>query len=226
MRVETARPADETAIRRLFRSTIALGHPLPFEHAGLEVYEGLSLDWYLRAEPGARVGVLRDRDRVLGYALVCLDPVAFDEWQRAAAKQFLRVVLPRLAARRYPKDVRRFYRLRLRDGYQLWRHGGAPTGLPHAHLNAAPEASGSLPGRMLTDFIDDVCRDAGYGAWCGEINARAGRRTAGIARWGARVVHRAPNHTLTWLRHEPVERLTVVRDVSAAPRRAAEPEAA
>jgi hypothetical protein len=74
---------------------------------------------------------------------------------------------------------------------------------------------------MLTDFIDDVCRDAGYGSWCGEINARAGRRTAGIARWGARVVHRAPNRTLTWLRREPVERLTVVREVSAEPRRGA-----
>jgi hypothetical protein len=44
-------------------------------------------------------------------------------------------------------------------------------------------------------------------------NARAGRRVAALGRWGAEVVARHPNRTLTWLVGAPVERLTVVRHV-------------
>jgi len=47
------------------------------------------------------------------------------------------------------------------------------------------------------------------------MNARAGRRTAALGRWGAEVVSRRPNATLTWLTGAPVERLTVLRRVAA-----------
>jgi hypothetical protein len=46
------------------------------------------------------------------------------------------------------------------------------------------------------------------------MNARAGRRVAAIGRWGAEIVSRRPNGTLSWLTGSPVERLTVVRHVS------------
>jgi hypothetical protein len=45
------------------------------------------------------------------------------------------------------------------------------------------------------------------------MNARAGRRVAGLGRWGGEVVARRPNATLSWLAGAPVERLTVVRRV-------------
>jgi hypothetical protein len=48
----------------------------------------------------------------------------------------------------------------------------------------------------------------------GEMNARAGRRVAALSRWGAEIVSRRPNGTLSWLTGSPIERLTVVRRVS------------
>ena len=42
----------------------------------------------------------------------------------------------------------------------------------------------------------------------------AGRRVAALSRWGAEVVSRRPNGTLSWLTGSPVERLTVLRRVS------------
>jgi hypothetical protein len=47
MRVRPAKPADRGAIRRLFRATLAGGHPLPFTVPGLAGYGALCLDWYL-----------------------------------------------------------------------------------------------------------------------------------------------------------------------------------
>jgi hypothetical protein len=43
------------------------------------------------------------------------------------------------------------------------------------------------------------------------MNALAGRRSRALERLGAMIVHRAPNHTLSWLLSQPVERLTVAR---------------
>jgi hypothetical protein len=55
---------------------------------------------------------------------------------------------------------------------------------------------------------------AGFESWDGEMNARAGRRVAALNRWGAEIVSRRPNGTLSWLTGSPVERLTVLRRVS------------
>jgi hypothetical protein len=212
--------ADDHTVREIFRSTIALGHPFPFSSDGrrdhLRPYEELCLGWYLD-EGRSAAAELRDGEQVIGYALVCLDPGSFDRWLRRATARFLRTVLPRLAARRYPTPVDRFYRLRIRDGWRTWRARQHLPALPHAHLNSVGGA-GELPGRLLADHIDSVCRAAGFTAWSGEINARAGRRTAALDRWGAEVVARTPNATLSWLVGAPVERLTIVRRVPAVPR--------
>ncbi|HYV59038.1 MAG TPA: hypothetical protein VFA62_03100, partial [Acidimicrobiia bacterium] len=74
---------------------------------------------------------------------------------------------------------------------------------------------GGLPGRLLADHVDEVVADAGFQSWYGEMNARAGRRVAALGRWGAEIVSRRPNATLSWLTGAPVERLTVLRHVSA-----------
>jgi hypothetical protein len=216
LRIRPLRTADERALRRVFRATIALGHPVS-DHPGvdraLRPYERLCLGWYLG--PGRRhASVLRDDDRVVGYALVCVDAEGFGRWQRHAAARYLAHVVPRLALRRDPASIRRFYRLRLRDGWDLWRHtDDRVAGLPHAHFNAT--APGALPGRLLADHVDAVVAAAGFEAWYGEMNARAGRRVAALGRWGTEIISRRPNATLTWLTGAPVERLTVLRRVAA-----------
>ena len=209
------RSTDEHELRRVFRATIALGHPVSlgadFDGA-LRPYERLCLEWYLRAGR-EQACVLRDGNRVVGYALVCLDPEAFARWQQHAGARFTAHVVPRLLARRYPASIRRFYRLRLRDGWDLWRHSeDRVAGLPHAHMNAT--TMGGLPGRLLADHVDAVVAAAGFESWYGEMNARAGRRVAALSRWGAEIVSRRPNGTLSWLTGSPVERLTVLRRVS------------
>jgi hypothetical protein len=216
LRIRPLRTADEREVRRLFRATIALGHPVsdqPGVDRALRPYERLCLEWYLGA--GRRhASVLRDDGRVVGYALVCVDPEGFQRWQQRAVARYVAHVVPRLALRLYPAPIRRFYRLRFRDGWDLWRHADdRVAGLPHAHFNAI--APGGLPGRLLADRVDAVVAGAGFEAWYGEMNARAGRRTAALGRWGAEVVSRRPNATLTWLTGAPVERLTVLRRVAA-----------
>lgn len=215
LRTRPLRPGDEVAIRRVFRATLALGHPAPFgpeAERALLPYERLCLGWYVDGGRDAAC-VLSAGERVVGYAFVCLDPVAFGRWQRRAGLRLTAQVVPRLLARRYPEPVDRFYRLRLRDGWELWRHQqDGVDGLPHAHMNAS-ETMGGLPGRLLADHIDATVAAAGFPAWYGEMNARAGRRTAALSRWGAEVVDRQPNRTLTWLAGAPVERLTVLRRV-------------
>jgi len=212
--------ADEPEVRRVFRETIALGHPVSLASgvdSALLPYERLCLDWYLGPGRG-HASVLCDDDRVVGYALVCVDPDGFSSWQRRAATRFTTRVVPRLVLRRYPAPLRRFYRLRLRDGWELWRHSDdLVAGLPHAHFNAT--APGGLPGRLLADHVDDVVTAAGFASWYGEMNARGGRRVAALGRWGAEIVSRRPNATLSWLTGAPVDRLTVLRHVVA--RRAA-----
>jgi len=209
------RSTDEPELRRVFRATIALGRPVSLGadfDAALRPYERLCLEWYLRTAR-EQACVLRDGDRVVGYALVCLDPEGFARWQQRAGARFTAHVVPRLLARRYPTSIRRFYRLRLRDGWDLWRHSeDRVAGLPHAHMNAT--TMGGLPGRLLADHVDAVVAAAGFDSWYGEMNARAGRRVAALSRWGAEIVSRRPNGTLSWLTGSPVERLTVLRRVS------------
>jgi hypothetical protein len=215
LHITSLRAADDPDLRRVFRSTIALGHPLSPDadlDTALRPYERLCLEWYLRAGRD-HAYALRDDDRIVGYALVCVEPEAFAHWQQRAGARFTAHVVPRLLLRRYPAPIRRFYRLRLRDGWELWRHSeDRAAGLPHAHFNAT--APGGLPGRLLADHVDAVVAAAGFDSWYGEMNARAGRRVAALGRWGAEILSRQPNGTLSWLTGTPVERLTVLRHVS------------
>jgi len=50
------------------------------------------------------------------------------------------------------------------------------------------------------------------------MNEREGTRRRALERLGAEVVHTAPNHTLTRLLGEPVQRLTLVRRLSTPDR--------
>lgn len=228
MAVEHATRADEPAIRALFRATVALGRPLPFAEQAptlVAAYERLCLDWYLDPSSPAVVGVLRDGpDRAVhGYALVCLAGAEHTRAQRRAAGRFARSILPLLIPGRSTPEVTGFLRRRLADAWTLRQPPAAVRDLPHAHVNARPGPSSALPGRQLAAFVDETCSRAGQPRWYGEVNARSGRRLNALtAYWGAELVERSPNRTLTWLLGEPVERLTICRAVrSHAPDAAA-----
>lgn len=203
-------PGDDAAVRRLFRNTLCLGRPLPFEVPEWDAYESLCLDWYLSAgRPDA--AVLVDGSAIAGYTLVCTDAAGYERWQRQHAANFSALVARRLLSGRLAPDARRFLRLRLKDGWDMWRNGIVAPLPAHAHLNLATGARAIRWGHHLAEHVDRRCRLAGLPGWFGEMNAIAGRRSRALERLGATIVHRAPNHTLSWLLSQPVERLTVAR---------------
>ncbi|HLI74475.1 MAG TPA: hypothetical protein VKU86_11400, partial [Acidimicrobiales bacterium] len=148
---------------------------------------------------------------VAGYALVCTDVAARARWARRRRVAFAVGALLLLAARRGSALERRFLRLRLRDGWVLWRAGATPPLPVDAHFNTVAGHRGGSGGRLLAAHIDACTQRAGFPGWYGEINAIAGRRAASLERSGGRVVGRTPNRTLSALVGRPVERLTVVR---------------
>jgi hypothetical protein len=212
--IEPYARTHRVAVQRIYRETLAAGSPHPFTyfHYGtyLAAYEHLCLGWYLG--PGADHAVmLRAGADVVGYALVCVDEAAFRRWQRHHAARLVGGVVPRLAFRRFPPVVDRFYRLRLRDGWNAMARRDPPAPA-HAHVNVIADDA-FAPGRRLAEHVDALCRRRGIPAWYGEINARRGRRVRALERWGARVVRRTESHTFSWLCGGPVDRLTVVRPV-------------
>lgn len=222
MRIRALRDGDDDAIAEIFRSTLVLGADLAAPPPDLDRYQALCLGWYLGAgRPDAAVVEGAD-GRVVGYALVCAAPDSHRRWTRRAGVRFAAGVALRWAARRYPPEAIRFHRLRLRDGWTLWRHSPRVlAGLGHAHLNLLPEARAGQAGRLLAAHVDGRVAHAGLPGWFGEINAAPGTRARALERLGGAVVHRAPNHTLTALVGQPIERLTVVRRTEDAERRPA-----
>jgi hypothetical protein len=87
----------------------------------------------------------------------------------------------------------------------------APPFPAHAHINVLPHQLARWAGLSLVDSVDERCRRAGLPGWYGEINAPVGKRARALERIVGPIVHRAPNHTLSWLTGRPVERLTVAR---------------
>jgi hypothetical protein len=203
-------PAVIPGVRRVFRDTVALGRPLPFPVPGFAAYERLCLDWFLG--PGWEDAAVLDDDAVVrGYVLVCTDLPAYRRWAARTAAAFALATTARLAGGRLSPEAARFYRLRLLDGIQALREGPAPPMPAVVHLNLDPGLRGGMEGLRLARHADRRCAAAGLPGWYGEINAPVGSRAAGLRRGGFQVVHRAPNHTLSWLAGRPVERLTVVR---------------
>jgi hypothetical protein len=208
--LRSLRTGDDEAVRALFRETVCLGRPLPFDVPDWDAYESLCLDWYLGAGRDD-AGVLVEGGNITGYTLVCTDAASYHKWQREHATHFSALVARRLVSGRLHPDASRFLRLRLKDGWDMWRHGIVPPLPAHAHINLACQSRATLAGRLLADHVDRRCRLAGLPGWYGEMNAVAGRRARALERLGGTVVHRAPNHTLSWLLGQPVERLTVAR---------------
>ncbi|HSL57550.1 MAG TPA: hypothetical protein VK866_06895, partial [Acidimicrobiales bacterium] len=200
------------AVRRILRTTLVLGRPLPSMPAQHE-YEALCLDWYLG--PARRwASVLEDDGEVVGYLLLGADPSGQRRWVTRAVGRCLAALVRAGLTGQLSGDAARLVWLRLRDGWGLRR--STPPLPVHVHLNLVPSVRAGRGGRLLAARADDLCRELRAPGWYGEINAPAGRRASALERLGAEIVHRAPNRTLSWAAGTPVERLTVVRRLPAA----------
>lgn len=201
-------PDDDTEIRRILRATLQLGRPLAVDAGDLTGYESLCLDWYLER---GRVIVAVEAGRIRGYLLACLDQPAYERWARRRALRWGAAALADIAVGRRRDDARRFAWLRIRDGLAAWRSAPAAVLPAHAHFNLDVEVRDAGTGHRLAAAMDDLVVEAGLPGWYGELNVPAGRSLAAIERAGARVVHRQPNRTLSWLAGVPVERATIAR---------------
>jgi hypothetical protein len=205
---------DEVEVRRLFHETLVMGRPLPFPLADGGRYEALCLDWYLGR--GRRDAAVVDAGgEIVGFALVCTDQTAFRRWVRARAARYALYSVLTLVRTDPRSPVARFHRCRLRDGWVMMR-GPAPPFPAHAHINVRPHRLAGWAGLLLLRCVDERCSRAGLPGWYGEINAPVGRRASALNRVVGSVVHRAPNHTLSWLMGLQVERLTVARALPSA----------
>jgi hypothetical protein len=210
---------DEVALRQLFRDTVVMGSPLPFDLADGGRYESLCLDWYLG--PGrSNAAVVDAGGEIAGFTLVCVDQAGYRRWVRARAARYLGYSIITLMRTSPRSPVARFHRSRLRDGWVMLR-SPAPPFAAHAHVNVLNHHLARWAGKALLHCVDDQCRQAGLPGWYGEINAPVGKRATALARVVGPVVHRAPNHTLSWLMDVPVERLTVARTVQPSTETAA-----
>jgi hypothetical protein len=205
-------------VRGVFFDSFALGRPLAPDLPGLHRYAELALDWYFGPGAADSAVVEAESGTVVGYVLVCTDQAGFERWQRRAAARYLAAGALVGLAPWAPAASRRFHRLRIRDGWDLLRRSPGVPVRAHAHFNLAGSARAGLVIRDMVAHIDRRCAAAGIDEWLGEMNARAGTRVRVIERYGNRIVHRAHNHTLSWLAGEPIERLTVLRPVGAIAR--------
>jgi hypothetical protein len=209
------RIGEERAVERIFLDTIASGRPLPFSGPEVDEYTDLCLGWYLG--PGRDdVLVLDHLGSAVGYALVCTDDRAHRRWARPVATTWTVRAARGILTGRFDEASARFHRLRLRDGWATML-GPPPPYNAHLHLNVADGHRGGAAGRLLIDAAEERFRAAGVRWWYGEINAPVGRRGAALERRGARIVHRQPNLTLSWLADRPIERLRFTREVPPAP---------
>ena len=204
----------KTEVRHLFHETFLMGKPLGFPLDEVSLYEELSLAWYMTNASHLGAVALRD-DEVVGYALVCTDPVAYDEWLAKIAKKLTRRVFTRLVTFRLSGRSRKFYRLRFLDSLTVWK---SRKKLPvdvgaHVHMNIKEGERSGAVALALLGHIDHVCRDHGVTSWIGEINASLGSRERALARVLGEIIAIEPNRTFTDLVGHPVNRLTVRRDL-------------
>lgn len=214
--IRPLRPGDGLEIRRIFRATIVVGWPLELELADLVSYERLCLDWYLtKGRDDARV--VEQDGEVVGYLLACLDQAAYGAWVRRRAVRWAGRAAYRLSTGRLHRDARRFTALRIQDGLTAWTHTPPPPFPAHAHLNLSERVRAGGLGHELAAAMDEMVESAGLAGWYSDVDVPAGGSLRALEREGARVVHRMPNRTFSWLLGTRVHRVTVARSLADRP---------
>lgn len=205
-----------TEVEVLFRTTMVGGRAMPFFLDGLDDYTAFCLDWYFSARGGHAVVAIED-DVVVGYALVCTDPRAYDKHVRRATFLLAARTLRRFATGRLDADSRHFYRARAHDSWRIWRKRKRIdiADEAHAHLNVAPHVRRGTVAALLVDTIDTIVHGAGLDAWVGEVNGEANKRRRALERIVGIILDEQPNVTATRLLGRPIVRYTVRRSVTS-----------
>jgi hypothetical protein len=215
IRTRPLQAGDDDAIAAIFDATVMLGAALDPVPIGFDAYRHVCLGWYLGPGRTDAAVAVDDDGAVVGYALVCTDEAAAATWSRNASVRFARRVVGAGVRGGLDRPSRSFYAARGRDAVRLaWRRT-APPATVHAHLNVVRSARSGSAALALIEHIDRTSGAAGADTWYGEMNERTGRRLTALRRLGLELVHAEPNHTLTGLLGEPVQRLTVIRHVPA-----------
>lgn len=211
-RLRPLRRADEPAVRAIFRSTLALGSPLPFRHPGLDSYERLCLDWYL-GEGRDEAVVVEAGGEPVGYLLLCLDDRRFAAWQRVEALRWTADAARLTLDPRCPSAARRFTVLRTLDGLASLGAVSAPYEA-HIHTNLLPGHRGRRTVFRLVDHADGRVEAAGLEGYAGEVNVPLERSLHALEAEGVAVLHRTLTRTFTWLHGSPVDRLLIGRSLA------------
>lgn len=217
--IQAYRRHDEAAVRRIWRSTLALGASAAgLDPARLAAYEQLSLGWYLaaanRGAGRSDVVVVRHDGAVVGYMLVCLDQAHHERWAVPTALRWAAGEARRW--RSHDRRMRTFVRLRVHDAVHA-RRRQPPAPFPaHVHVNLDRSVRGASIGHRLVSWADCRVGEAGHAGYCGEMNVPVGRSLRAVEASGARVVARVPNRTISWLSGRPVERCLVARALDRA----------
>lgn len=202
------------AIEDLFRATMLAGDPMPFFLNGIEHYTRFSLDWYFHSAT-ARVFVILDNGRVVGYALVATDPAAYGRSIKRALVGLALRMSGQLLLGRIDTQSRAFYRHRIHDSWNIWRDRRRIDvhDEPHAHMNVVTDARSGTTAAALIAAVDSTVRASGHKSWVGEVNAEAGRRRKALERVVGTVLDERPNVTVSRLVGRPIVRYTVRRSL-------------
>lgn len=206
----------EENVRAIFRETFLLGRPLNHEIDNFDLYEEMSLDWYL-AEGAADSAVVIDaRTReVMGYVLVCTKSHDYEQWLRAQVWRVFRKNIALFLTCRMSRIGRQFYWRRFLDAFTV-SHTRSDSGimsLAHVHMNVRASGRSGAIALALVAHADAVCRRAGVGAWTGEVNGVAGTRVKAMQRFVGEIVDIKINRTASFFSHQQVNRITVRRVV-------------
>jgi hypothetical protein len=201
-------------VRRIFRATLAMGRPLPFDHPVLGSYEALCLDWYLGPGAGSAVVAADPDGTVRGYLLGCLEQRGYERWARRAALRWLAATAALAATGRLRGPAVTFVRLRIADGLAGLRQP-APPHDAHAHCNLDADVRDLGTGHRLAGAMDRMVEQAGLPGWSGELNVPAGGSLEALLRQGAVEHGRMRNRTFSWLLGQPVDRVTLERTLAA-----------
>jgi hypothetical protein len=215
----------EQVIRDLFRQTFFLGTPVDSEIRHFQYYEDLCLSWYLlHDKQGSVVVIDTESDQVVGYALLCLDPDAYQRWVNRHARRLCIRVMASFVSRRLTATDKAFYWNRALDSLTVVRSRSrtSSSAVPHVHMNLKSDARAGRPALMLLSHVDGACAQAGFDSWVGEINAIEGSRHKAVRRLIGDIEDVVVNRTASYFLNSRVVRMTVRRECGGKDRRTAD----
>ncbi|MBI5831579.1 MAG: hypothetical protein HZB16_04610 [Armatimonadetes bacterium] len=204
-------PGDRQAVTDIQLATLCMGQPLPFPVQDIEVLLGLFTDYFVECEPELAHVAIDPAGRVAGYLLCALHPEREDAWRRTRLMAIARLWARRW--RRYDAFTRLYYRLRLRDTWEVIRH--PEPALPAVcHWNMLPHVRSSVSQQMQWQTAT-ACLAHGVDYYGGGLTVAERHLKTAWKFVGGEMLASAPHHTLTVLTGQPIYRITLRIDARA-----------